>query len=202
MDEKEKIITVFEAAGIEGLDLETAIARFGGNAKIYAKIINTFVDSIGAHLDALAGLAPEGLDAYAITVHGVKGSLYGVSANREGDMAKELEISAKGGDFEKVAAGNAPFIRAVKELAVKFGKALAEIEAGGAGGQKKPEPDKALLAAMLDASRDWDAEKMQETQKELEKFEYDNGGDLVAWLGEQVTAFCYNKIEERLVEII
>jgi len=202
MDEKERIMAVFTAAEIEGLDLETAVARFGGNAGLYARIIGTFVDSIGVHLDKLSGLTPEGLVPYAITVHGIKGSLYGISANREGDMAKELEILAKAGEVEKVSAGSPVFIETVNELNEKFRKALAEIEAGNAEAQKKPEPDKALLAAMLEASRDFDVERMQESLKELEKFEYEKGGDLVVWLGEQVTAFSYDRIEERLVGIV
>jgi HPt (histidine-containing phosphotransfer) domain-containing protein len=202
VSEIETIKAVFAATKIEGLDLETGVARFGGNPKLYSKIINTFVDNIGAHLDTLSGLTREGLEAYGIQVHGVKGSLYGISANREGDMARELEMSAKAGDYEKVAVGNPQFIDSVEGLAEKLRKVLTDIEAGGADGQRKPEPDKAALAVMLQASRDFDVEKMQETLKELEQYKYESGGDLVVWLGEQVTTFCYSEIEERLVGII
>ena len=202
MDEKEKTMAVFASTDIEGLDLEAGVARFGGNPKLYVKIIKTFVDNIGAHLDTLAGLTQGGLEAYGIEVHGVKGSCYGISANKEGDMARELEMAAKEGDFAKVSAWNAPFIEAVNTLVGKLQALLDEIEGGSVTGQKRPEPDKATLASMLQASRDFDVERMQEALKALEQYEYEGGGDLVKWLGEQVTAFGYDKIEERLASIL
>ena len=55
---------------------------------------------------------------------------------------------------------------------------------------------------MLEASRDFDAERMQEVLKDLEKYDYESEGDLVKWLGEQVTVFSYDKIEERLASIL
>jgi len=192
----------FTNTDIEGLDLEAGIARFGGNEKLYAKIIKTFIDNIGPHLDTLAGLTQEGLDDYAIEVHGVKGSLYGISANKEGDEAKELEIAAKAGDFDKVSAGNVPFIDSVKVLTEKLQVLLDNYESGAGGGNKKPEPDKALLQAMLEASRDFDVDKMQDSLAELEKYSYEKDADLVEWLSEQVTAFGYDKIEERLAAIL
>ena len=206
MDESRMITEVFAKADIEGMNFDEGIERFGGNAKLYVKIIRTFVDKIGAHLDTLSGLASEPggagkLEAYSIEVHGVKGSCYGISANKAGDMAKELEIASKAGNREAVLAGNDRFITDVKELAEKLRALLAELEGGG-GGQKKSEPDKTLLAVMLQASRDFDVEIMQDTLKELEKYEYESGSDLVKWLSEQVTAFGYDRIEERLMAIL
>ena len=202
MDENEKTLAVFASTGIEGLDLEEGVARFGGNPKLYVKIIRTFTDNIGGHLDKLSGLTPEGLADYAIEVHGVKGSCYGISANKEGDMAKALEIAAKDGEYEQVTAGNAPFIEAVNELTEKLRGLLAEIEGGDGSGRKRPEPDRALLEAMYTASRDFDVDKMQGILKELEQYEYENDDGLVRWLGEQVTSFSYDKIEERLATIL
>ena len=206
MDESIMITDVFAKTDIEGMDFEEGIERFGGNAKLYVKIIRTFVDKIGGHLDTLNGLMSEPggagkLEAYSIEVHGVKGSCYGISANKAGDMAKELEMASKAGNIEAVLGGNERFIAEVNELAGKLRVLLAELEGGG-GGQKKPEPDKALLAVMLQASRDFDVEMMQDTLKELEKYEYESGGDLIKWLSEQVTAFGYDKIEEKLQIIL
>ena len=202
MDEKDMMMTIFAKTDIEGLDLEGGVARFGGNPKLYMKIIKTFADNIGGHLDKLAGLTREGLADYAIEVHGVKGSCYGISANKEGDMAKTLEMAAKAGDYELAMAGNAAFIGAVNLLTDRLKGLLAEIESGDGGGRKKPEPDRVLLEAMLEASRSFDVDKMQETLHELEQYEYENDDGLVEWLGEQVTSFGYDKIEERLASIL
>ena len=201
MDEKEKILEIFAGTNIEGLNLNEGVVRFGGNPKLYLKIIKTFVDNIGPHLDTLTGLSPEGLESYGIEVHGVKGSCYGISANKEGDMAKELEMAAKANDYEKVLAGNAPFIAAVNELKVKLQALLDEVEGGG-GAKRKPAPDRRLLELMLQASRDFDVDKMQDALKELEEYDYETGGDLVKWLSEQVTSFGYDRIEERLASIL
>jgi len=192
----------FTNTDIDGLDIQAGITRFGGNEKLYAKIIKTFIDNIDPHLATLAGLSQEGLGDYAIEVHGVKGSLYGISANKEGDAAKELEIAAKAGDFDKVALGNMTFIDSVKVLTEKLQVLLDDYESGAGGGNKKPEPDKALLQAMLEASREFDVDKMQDSLAELEKYSYEKDNDLVEWLSEQVTAFGYDKIEERLAAIL
>jgi HPt (histidine-containing phosphotransfer) domain-containing protein len=202
MDEKDKILEIFSRTNIDGLNLTDGVARFGGNPKLYVKIIKTFADNIEPHLDTLAALTPDGLESYGIEVHGVKGSCYGISAGREGDMARDLEMAAKASDFDRVAAGNARFIAAVNELKDKLLALIAEVESGEGGGQMKPEPDKETLAAMLQASRDFDVDKMQEVLKELEKYEYETGSELVKWLGQQVTAFGYDRIEERLVSIL
>jgi len=189
---------------IEGFDYDAGVTRFGGNPKLYAKIIKTFIDNIGPHLDKLSGLTKEGLEDYAIEVHGVKGSLYGISANKEGDMAKELEIASKAGDYDQVLAGNEPFIDSVRVLTEKLKALLGELDGDSAGavGNKKPEPDKAVLQAMLEASRDFDVDRMQESLEKLEKYTYEKDGDLVVWLSEQVTAFGYDRIEERLAGIL
>ena len=202
MDDNEKTLAIFAKTCIEGFDLKEGVARFGGNPKLYLKIIKTFVDNIGGHLDSLGRLTREGLADYAIEVHGVKGSCYGISANREGDMAKALEIAAKAGEYEKAAAGNAAFIEAVNALTEKLRALLAEVESGDGGKQKKAEPDRAMLEAMYQASREFDVDRMQEILRELERYEYDNDDNLVKWIGEQVTSFGYDKIEERLADIL
>jgi len=202
VEDSKTTLDIFSRTNIDGLDLDAGVKRFGGNPKLYVKIIKTFIDNIGPHLDMLAGLAEDNIEAYGIEVHGVKGSLYGISANKEGDMAKELEMAAKAGDFAKAKAGNAPFIEAVDSLTEKLKALVSELEGGAVGKQRKPEPDKALLGVMLQASRDFDVEKMQDALKELEKYEYETGGDLVKWLGQQVTAFGYDRIEERLAILL
>jgi len=191
----------FTNTNIEGLDIQEGVIRFGGNEKLYAKIIKTFIDNIGPHLDRLKGLTQEGLADYAIEVHGIKGSLYGISANKEGDMAKELEIASKDGDYDKVLLGNEAFINSVKTLTSNLQSLLDDFESGDSA-NKKPRPDKAVLQAMLEASRDLDVDKMQDSLAELEKYEYEKDGELVTWLSDQVTAFGYDKIEERLAAIL
>ena len=201
--DSDRILTVFAKAAVDGLDFSDGIERFGGNSKLYVRIIKTFVDNIGKHLDVLAKLSPGELEAYGIEIHGVKGSCYGISANKEGNMAKELEMAAKAGDYDRIAIDNVIFIRAMNELTKKLHAVLDEIEGCGVGvAVKKPEPDREVLDSMLQASRDFDLAGMHDALKKLEQFEYDSGGDLVKWLGEQVIVFGYDRIVERLMAVL
>ena len=200
MDEKERIAKVFAEANIDGMDLYEGMARFGNNSKLYLKVIKTFADNIGHHLDTLATLSEDTLPDYAIEVHGVKGSCYGINANREGKMAEALEIAAKAGNYAEVEAGNGPLIDEINALVPKLNGLLDACS--GDGGTKKPEPDRALLRDMLIAAREFDVDKMQKTLEELEKFEYEKDGDLVKWLSDQVTMFAYDLIQQRLEEIL
>ena len=202
MNDEAKIAEVFAKTRIDGLNFEESIEHFGGNIKLYVKILRTFADNINSHLESLDGLTREKLDGYVIVVHGVKGICYSVGANKVGDMAQSLEVAAKRGDFEKVCEGKAPFLEALNSLVTKIRALLDEIESGSEARPERPEPDKALLAAMLKACRDYDADMMQETMEELEKYEYESGGDLVEWLGGQVTFFAYERIEERLQALL
>jgi HPt (histidine-containing phosphotransfer) domain-containing protein len=201
MDDKERLLALFAQTDIEGMDLAGGLARFGNNAKLYLKVIKSFADNIGAHLDTLAGLTEEKLADYAIEVHGVKGSCYGIGANKEGDLAKELEFAAKAEDFDAAIAGNGAFIAAVNELVPRL-QALLDAAAGGEETERRAAPDREQLSAVLEAARAFDAVKMQDVVRELEKYSYERDGDLVKWLGEQVTAFAYDRIQERLEQIL
>lgn len=224
MDENERTLAIFAETDIEGFNLEEAVARFGGNPQLYLKIIKAFIDDIGGHLDRLAGLSRDGLGDYGIEVHGIKGSCYTIGAKKEGDMALALEMAAREGDFEQAESGNAPFIEAMNVLKGKLSGLLDEVEnAGGRqghygqagkaealpagagseplGGLEKIEPDRAALEEMLEATRNLNINWMEDVLRELEKYNYEKGGDLVRWIGEQVTLFNYEEIEERLAGI-
>ena len=203
MNEKERLLAILANINIEGLNPSEAVARFAGNPVLYFKSIKTFVDSMGGHLDKLRTFAASEstIEDYGIEIHGLKGSCYGISANKEGDFAKYLEMAAEAGDYTTVAAGNESFIQMMEALIEKLREALAQASGGEGGGEKKASPDKEVLKSMLEAAKDFDADAMQVAVKELEKYEYETGGDLVSWLTERVTAFAYDEIEERLEEM-
>ena len=204
MDEKERLLAILANLNIDGLNPDEAIARFGGNPILYFKIIKTFVDSMSAHLEKLRSFAASEstIEDYGIEVHGLKGSCYGISANKEGDLAKSLEMAAKSGDYSAIVSGNEPFIQTMEGLVDKLRIALAQANGNEGGAEKKNAPDKAVLQSMLEASQNFDAEAMQAAVKELEKYEYENDNDLVRWLVDRVTAFAYDEIEEKLVGIL
>jgi hypothetical protein len=204
MDEKERLLAILAEMNIDGLDPASGVARFMGNPIMYMKIIKSFVNSMGGHLDRLRGFAASEstLPDYGIEVHGIKGSCYGIDANKEGDQAKALEMAAKAGDYAQVAAGNEPFIQTMEILLEKLRAALEKADDNAGGTVKKQAPDPQILRSMLFASQNFDADAMQTAIKELEKYEYETNGDLVHWLSERVTAFAYDEIREKLESVL
>jgi hypothetical protein len=178
--------------------------RFNNNVEMYLRVIRSFVKNMPKFLTELRGVTEASLPQYAVLVHGVKGSCYGISADEAGRMAEALEVAAKTGDFARVMAGNETFIRTVETLLGQFGDLLRqadEVENGG-GKTVKPAPDRTVLAGLLEACRDYDIDRMQEAMDELEKYGYEKDGDLVVWLKEQLVNFAYDQIQEKLAEIL
>ncbi|MDR1271995.1 MAG: hypothetical protein LBK04_03250 [Clostridiales Family XIII bacterium] len=203
MNDINDIKALFDDAGIEGMDFDKGLGMFAGQVKIYLKILKTFIDNIGGHLEELAALSEPGLADYAIRVHGVKGSCYGIAAMKEGDLAKELEFAAKGGDYALVSSKNQALIDAVYELRGKLAAFLDAVRDDGPGGEKKAAPDKELLAGLAEAVETYDVDKVRSVVEELEKFSYAHEKDreLVEWLSAKATSFEYEEISEKLKEI-
>ena len=82
---------------IAGLDLARGLERFGGDKASYLQILRSFMDGTRHLLESLKTPTKEILPAYAITVHGIKGSAKGICADMVGDKAEALEMAAKAG---------------------------------------------------------------------------------------------------------
>jgi hypothetical protein len=165
-------------------------------------VVKSFIQNMPKFLAALRGVTEQTLSLYAVTVHGVKGSCYGICADEAGRMAEALEIAAKSGDFARVMAGNETFIGTVEYLLVQL-DALSKSADGVTEGANRaknalPEPDRALLAKMLEASQNYDIDAMQGVMDELEQYKYESGGELISWLKERLVNFGYDEISERL----
>ena len=73
-------------------------------------------------------------------------------------------------------------------------------QGGGAGGADGvlPGPPPEILREILSASRGFDMDAIEKSVKELERHQYESGGELVDWLKEQVDNLEYDAIAERL----
>jgi hypothetical protein len=109
-----------------------------------------------------------------------------------------LELDAKSGDFKKVKAGNEDFIKAAEALIEDLRNLLAASESQRAEKRRLPAPDRTLMAEMLEAVRHFSTSDMEKIQEKLEMYEYDTGGDLVAWLRERLDNLEYDAISRRL----
>jgi PAS domain S-box-containing protein len=186
---------------IDGLDLLQGIRSYGGE-KGYLNIIRSYVTHTPKLLEKMRALTPASLPEYAIAVHGLKGSSFGIYAADVATEAEKLEQAAKSANFEQVSENNAAFIEKTEKLLANLSALLTEY--AQAGNSEKPcakEPDRNLLLKIMDACKHFRPLVMDEALAELEKYEYRTGGELVAWLKQQADTLEYDKILDRLQEL-
>jgi PAS domain S-box-containing protein len=188
---------VLEGVTVPGLDLQAGIQRYEGET-MYLQILRSYLVHTPELLLSLRNLSPETLSDYALTVHGLKGSSYGICAEEVGRGAEALEHAAKAGDYDQVMEGNLDFLDRVEALLVQIEELLRDVAESGPEKQKIPAPDPALLDKLLDACKRFKPAVMESVLAEIEAYEYETGGELVTWLREQLDNLEYEAIRERL----
>ena len=194
--------SLFDGRHVEGVDLAAAKDPFNSEDS-YLQILHFYCVHTLPLLEKLKDVSLENLNDYAITVHGIKGSSYGISAMTIGKEAETLEFAAKAGDFELVKTKNDAFIRRVEQLLSDL-KALlselkfSELQADETDKPIKLCPDDALLEKLLLASKRFMLPEMENIMTELESYKYQRDGDLIFWLREQVDNLEYEAIQKRL----
>ncbi|MDR0553695.1 MAG: response regulator [Treponema sp.] len=184
---------------VEGLDLIQGRERYNSETA-YLEVLRSYHVHTPVLLDKMRGFAGKdaGLPEYTVTVHGLKGSSSGICANTVSQKAQELEIAARAGDYEKINAENAAFIQTVELLLEDIGALLKKVAAGREKKPKSQAPDMTQLTRLLEAAKRFKTSSMEEILTEIESFEYENGGELVTWLREQMDNLEYGAIRERL----
>ncbi|MDR0390128.1 MAG: response regulator [Spirochaetaceae bacterium] len=193
---EDRIAELIRSACVEGLDAEKGLERFGGDGKAYMESLRSYV----IHTPALLGAAENtgSLPEYAITVHGIKGSSYGISADRIGRQAEQLEHAAKADNADFVKAENQKFIEASARFIAELTGLLEALEEK-IQKPRKAAPDPDLLARVRTAAENFDMSEMDRAMEELEQYVYELDADLVLWLREQIDQSEFDKIMERLM---
>jgi HPt (histidine-containing phosphotransfer) domain-containing protein len=189
-----------ESLRVEGIDIPAAFLRFGANEGLLLEELRSYVRNVPSLLERLRaafGEGAEGLPAYAIAVHAMKGSSRSICARLLGSQAEVLEYAAKGGDLAFVQAHNGDFVEAADKLIASLRVALRMDEAERAK-PRKAAPDAATLAALRAACGKLDIDGADQAMEELERYAYQTGGDLVEWLRLQVDKVGFQQILERL----
>jgi len=195
--EEGNTFSVLDHVSVAGVDIAQGVERYNGEAA-YLDILRSWCRHTPALLEKMKGLSRENLPEYSITVHGLKGSSYGILANDIGKMAQELEGFGKAGDFESVQAKNADFITMTEATLAELGTLLERANAGKGVKPKKALPDTALLSRLLEAAKRYKSTVMEEILEELESYSYESGGELVVWLRDQIDNLEYDAICSRL----
>ncbi|MDR3275782.1 MAG: response regulator [Treponema sp.] len=195
--EKSREYRLLQEKKIPGLNIAKGLNRFNDNAQSYLTILRSYVNNTPDILEFLRDMSPDALSAYAVKVHGIKGSSYGISAEPLGKMAKELEDAANGGNYDFVKSHNGPFIELAQTLIRDLGELLGQIDAA-VNKAVQPAPDPALLEVILKASRSYDIDALDRAIAKLEQYSYEAEGELVAWLRDQIGKSAFEEIEKRL----
>jgi CheY-like chemotaxis protein len=185
--------------GIDGVDIAAGTTQFGGEAN-YLEIIKIFIANTPKllksirEIPAAVATASEALKNYTITVHGLKGSCYGICANEVGRKAAELEQAAKAGDLDKIIEQNEPFIEAAEDLVEKLNSLFVKDE-------NKPEKetlDKTVLEKLLEAAKTYNINGMESALTELDGYSYTTGTEILDKLREAVYGYEYKEVVKLL----
>ncbi|MDR0304454.1 MAG: response regulator [Chitinispirillales bacterium] len=179
---------------IEGLDFEKGVKRFNGSYDAYYRVISSFVKNIASKINAIDDVSSKNIADYAITIHGIKGSCYGISANLFGDEAAVLEKFAKDGDLEKIWELNPKFIEKIKLFIEKLQNLLNEINSSKEEKPKMILPDTNLLKKILVSAQNYDMEELRNSVNDLDKFRYEKDNELVTEIKQKCDVFDYDGI--------
>ncbi|MDR1515047.1 MAG: response regulator [Synergistaceae bacterium] len=182
---------------VDGIDLEKAAERFSWDEVSLLEVLRSYAENTCNLLEQAEGCRVSGtFSEYATIVHGIKGSSYGICADRVGDLAKELEHAARDGDIGYVESNHGIFMEEAGRLLGAMSSMLSGI--GTEGKPRKMEPDSELLTRLKDACRTYSMDAVDEVMGEIERYEYESDEGLIAWIREQVDSMEFTRIEERL----
>ncbi|MDR1506101.1 MAG: response regulator [Treponema sp.] len=190
-----RLAELIRATPVAGLDGEKGLERFGGDGKAYMESLHSYVIHTPALL--LAARNTSHLADYAITVHGIKGSSRGISAEDIGQKAEELEHAAKAGNVDLVREKNDPFILAVEAFIAGL-SGLLDILEENLDKPHRAAPDPALLERLVSAAENYDMSELDSAMEELEQCVYESDTELVPWLREQIDKSEFEEITRRL----
>jgi signal transduction histidine kinase/CheY-like chemotaxis protein len=186
---------------IDGVDLQAGRTRY--HEKMYLEVLRAYCIHTPVLLERLHFIENENFDAtlmeeYIITVHGIKGSTYGICAEAIGKQAEALEHAARGEDMQFIKMNNAPFIENIERMLKKLGELLVAINEQSGTKPVSPKPDLVLLQELAEACKHYKANIMEEILGKLESLQYESGAELIQWLREQMDNLEYDAIGERL----
>ncbi|MDR1292629.1 MAG: response regulator [Clostridiales Family XIII bacterium] len=188
--------SAFDGASIAGLDIEKGLARFGGTES-YIQTLRSYAEHTPPLIEKIRSFGASDLPDVAVTVHGIKGSSYGICADGVGKEAEALEHAAKAGDFAFVSGGMDGFIGDLDAFLSGLTQFLDSTDASD-GKPIVPEPDKGLLARLAEACENYRMDEMDEIITELDRFRYENDGDLIPWIRARIEEGEFGEVAAKL----
>ncbi|MDR1736836.1 MAG: response regulator [Oscillospiraceae bacterium] len=181
---------------VDGIDARKALERFGGDSEVLADVLSSYARNTRPLMLSLKKqLEAENLTDFTVTVHGIKGSSYGICAAEAGKAAEALEAASKAGSLAAVRDGYRAFEKLMESLLDGLDRFLANL---GAAADKPAAyaPDPALLAQLRDACKAFDMDRVDSVMEKLEGFRYESGAGLIEWLREQINGMAFETVSD------
>ncbi|MCL2109834.1 MAG: response regulator [Oscillospiraceae bacterium] len=182
---------------IPGVDSAKGLEKFGGDEKIYLKVLRVYAANIRKQLDELGAVDVDNLRPYEISVHGIKGSSFDIYADSVGEKAKSLEQAAKTSDTDFIAAHNAALLEELGRLADEIDTAVSAYESRHPK-PSKDKPDSDVLARLYAACEMYSMDQADAAMEEIEQYDYTADDGLAQWLREKVDLIKFSEITDRL----
>ena len=189
------------AIDIPGVDAKMGIERYGYDSGIYLSVLRAFAETTPAVLEKLRLTAADALKECAIYAHGIKGSSGGIYAQQLRASAERLEMTAKAGDYAGAVKLAPQFLRDTENLV----RSISEWFAGYDAQNEKPRqkaPDRTTLSKLLICCEEFDISGANKALRQLEGASYEEDGQLVTWLKEQIGQSEFGEAAARLKEYL
>jgi len=183
--------------GIPGINTKEGLSRFNGDKDAYVDVLRSYAKNTPPLLEASGQVTPDLLADYVTIVHGIKGSSGSICAEETAGIAQALEGAALDGDYAYVAANNENLTATARKLISDISFMLERFDADNLK-QKKEKPDSETLDKLRQACIDYEMNVVDAALEELETFDYETDGDLIAWLRENAEQMNFDEIAKRL----
>ena len=189
---------------LDGIDIQAGIIRYTENT--YLDVLRSYCVHTPILIEKMRCLedcqnTDDAIEEYTITVHGIKGSTYGICANKIARQAEALENAARKKNIGFIEANNIQFIELIKNLIVKINELLSLITEESEKKTVVKKPDTETLKELIDACKHYKANFMEDALKKLEAYHYESGNDLIQWLREQADNLEYDAIRKKLEDM-
>ena len=182
---------------IPGVDTKRGLSLYAGELDIYLPLLRSYIANTPNILNKLRAVSKETLPDYVISVHGLKGTSAGIGAQKVREMAYELENLSRAGNLEEVLDKNYNLIKEAEIIVAKIREWLEQYDYKNAKPSQKS-PNREVLAALRQSCERFDMSGIDKAMSELEKYDYDEGDDLIEWLKEKINISEITEVAARL----
>ncbi len=169
------LFPLLESVGrIEGMNVRLGLKRIGGLQDAYEDTLRILTRRLTEVMERLtAFLEGEDLPAFAVEVHGLKGSLGNIGAEKLAARAQELELLAKDGDMAACKQGLPGFLKDVDALENGLSEAFAsQTQPSAFDGAGDPGRLKSQLVPVRMQLESFEGDEALDTLRSLARLDY------------------------------